>query len=242
MGRRHVAGNSSHKRDLVGFPWAGFLIFFVCPAPALAQTPVDDAPSIREVDGVAVRFYAPEMGGPSHPRFIMQRMLAFEARIQARVEDTDARSYQDRHVRAAMDQQIAEEVLAALPLERPADDAELARVGVDLRTGLVQRIGGERVLRELSEAERISEVEVAAFFRRRARAAVYIERAVLPILYPSEEQLRDVFRTAAHPFKSQKFEEARIAFSHWYVDERLRAAETAFLQAARSRVKIAVIR
>ncbi|WP_394842662.1 hypothetical protein LZC95_37020 [Pendulispora brunnea] len=210
------------------------LLFFL-PAPAHAQT------EVGVVDGVAVRFYAADMGGPSRPRFIMQRMLAFEARIQAKVEDTDARSYQDRHVRAAIEHHISEELLVSLPLERGVDEAELARVGLELRTGLVQRIGGENALKAVADAERISDAEMAAFFRRHARAAIYVERAVLPILYPSEEQLRDVYRTAAHPYKSQKFEEARIPFSHWYVDERLRAAETAFLQGARSRVKIAVI-
>ena len=203
-------------------------------APVRAQS------EVAEVDGVAARFYAADMGGPSRPRFIMQRMLAFEARIQAKTEDTDARSYQDRHVRAAMEHHIVEELLVSLPLERPVDDAELARVGLDLRTGLVQRIGGEATLKAVAEAERISEAEVAAFFRRHARAAIYVERAVLPILYPSEEQLRDVYRTAGHPYKSQKFEEVRLPFAHWYVDERLRAAETAFLQGARSRVKIAI--
>ncbi|WP_394822063.1 hypothetical protein [Pendulispora albinea] len=217
----------------------------VAVAAVLALTAsLRDAAAQEEdiVDGVAVRFYSAETGGVSRPRFIMQRVLAFEARIQAKVEDGGARAYQDRHVRAAMDQHIAEELLVALPLERAPDEAEIARVSVDLREGLVQRIGGDVVLRELAEMERISEAELGALFRRRARAALYVERAVLPILYPSEEQLRDVYRTAPHPYKSQKFEEARLPFARWYVDERLRAAETAFLQAARSRVKIAATR
>ena len=218
-GRRHLAGLA--VAGLLALSWS-----------ARAQETL--------VDSVVVRFYAPEMGGPTRPRFILQRILAFEARLQAKAEDTGAPSYQERHVRAAMDRHIAEELLAALPLERPPGEADLSRVGADLREGLVQRIGGDKVLHALAEAERISDVELAALFRRQARAAIYIERAVLPILYPSEEQLRDVFRTAAHPYKSQKFEEARAAFARWYVDERLRAAETAFLQAARSRVKISV--
>lgn len=225
MGRRLLAG--------------ALLLFGISSAsPGGARAQGEEPP----VDAVVVRFYAPEMGGPARPRFILQRVLAFEARLQAKAEDNEATSYQERHVRAAMDRHIAEELLAALPLERPPDDAELERISVDLRAGLAQRIGGEKVLKDLATAEGIADSELLGLLRRQARAAIYIERAIAPILYPSEEQLRDVFRAAAHPFKSQKFEEARMPFARWYVDERLRAAETAFLQGARSRVKITITR
>ena len=42
-------------------------------------------------------------------------------------------------------------------------------------------------------------------------------------------------------FKSMKFEEAREPLSRWFVAERLRVAENAFLQAARARVKIVIV-
>jgi hypothetical protein len=192
------------------------------------------------VDLTVVRYYAPETGGPGRPRFIAQRILAYEARLEAKAEDTDAPSYQDRHVRAAMDHHIAEELLAALPLERPPDDEEISRVASELRAALMQRVGGDAALKAALEAERISEGEVASLFRRRARAAIYVERQLERILYPKEEQLREVYRTAAHPYKSLKFDDARLPLARWYVDERLRVAESSFLQAARSRVKITV--
>lgn len=216
---------------------AGILValtsaLFAVPVPARGEPIV--------VDATAVRFYAPETGGPSRPRFITQRILALEARLQAKAEDAAAAGYQERHVRSAMDLHIAEELLASLPLERPPDEAEVGRVASELREALLQRIGGERQLTSAAEAERVSEGEVADLLRRRARAAIYVERQLARVLYPNEEQLRDVYRTAAHPYKNLKFEDARVQLGRWYVDERLRAAESAFLQGARARVTIAV--
>jgi hypothetical protein len=213
--------------------------------PALAHA---DASEGKLVDGVALRFYAPETGGPGRPRFITHRILAFEARLESLIEDpsgTTNGAITDRHIRAAMDRHIAEELLASLPLERQPDEAEIARVVVELRAGLLQRIGGERspaefdlVLADAAAAEGLAPEEVNQILRRRARAALYLERAVAPLLFPTEEQLRDVYRTSAHPYRGVKFEDARLQLSRWFVDERLRSSSTAFLQAARSRVKI----
>jgi len=73
-------------------------------------------------------------------------------------------------------------------------------------------------------------------------AAWYLDRAVTPILEPSEEHLREVFRSSAHPFRGQPFEQARPALRRWLVAERLRAAESAFFQAARVHIRIIVSR
>ena len=77
---------------------------------------------------------------------------------------------------------------------------------------------------------------------RGALAAWYLDRAVAPFLHPSDEQLRGVYRTSGHPYRGQSFEQVRDALDRWYVVERVRAAESAFLQAARSRVKIIVMK
>lgn len=209
----------------------------VSPLPARAQG--NDG---VVVDAVAVRFYAPETGGAARPRFISNRTLAFEARLEAKAEDATTEGYQERHVRSALDRHVAEELLASLPLERAPDEAELQRIVVEVRSALVQRVGGEEVLAQLAAAEGLHEPEITSMLRRRARAAIYLERDVQPILYPSEEQLREVFRTSANPFKSQKFEDVRQPLSRWYVEERLRSAEAAFLQAARTRVNISPTR
>ncbi|MGH7437931.1 MAG: hypothetical protein ACRENE_19805, partial [Polyangiaceae bacterium] len=81
-----------------------------------------------------------------------------------------------------------------------------------------------------------------SLLRRQALAAWYIDRAVTPVLDPTDEQLREVFRTSAHPFRGQAFEAVRTRFAQWLVVDLVRAAEGAFLQAARSRVKVVIAR
>ena len=141
--------------------------------PSLAYADASE----KLVDGVALRFYAPETGGPGRPRFITHRVLAFEARLEALIEDPSNNAWTDRHLRAAMDRHIAEELLASLPLERQPDEAEIARVATDLRAGLLQRIGGDRspaefdlVLADTAALEGLAPDEVNQILRRRARA------------------------------------------------------------------------
>src|SRR5258708_17884756 len=107
---------------------------------------------------------------------------------------------------------------------------------------MLERLGGRARVDEAAKAEQLDPQEVAAIFRRGALAAWYIDRALTPILHPSEEQLRDVYRTSGHPYRGQPLEEVRAALGRWFVVERARVAEGAFLQAARSRVKIIVTR
>lgn len=81
-----------------------------------------------------------------------------------------------------------------------------------------------------------------ALVHRAALAVWYLDHAVTPILHPSDEQLRDVFRTSANPYRGQTFENVREALARWFVLERVRVTESAFLQSARSRVKIVMTR
>src|SRR3954463_14107996 len=67
------------------------------------------------VDRAVVRFEAPETGGARHPRFVFERELSFEARLEA-LADPDRAAlgeapYRDRHVTAALDRHIAETIL-----------------------------------------------------------------------------------------------------------------------------------
>ncbi|HEX7600432.1 MAG TPA: hypothetical protein VF316_02460, partial [Polyangiaceae bacterium] len=87
----------------------------------------------------------------------------------------------------------------------------------------------------------IASTEVDAMLRRRARAAIYIDRAVGNILGPTEEQLHDVYRTTAHPFRAKRFDDCHDDLARWLVAERFRAAETAFLEGARTRVTIVYV-
>lgn len=201
----------------------------------------DSAPRAL-VDRVAVRFYAPETGGSSRPRFISERMLALEARFEALSDENPASAaYQERYLRAAMERHVAEEILATLMVEQGREPLDLQRQVEDWRAGLVQRIGGAEVLRAALTEEGIEDGELDLMLRRRVRAANYVDRSITPLLHPSEEQLREVYRTTSHPFKSMKYEDARTPLQRWFVAERLRIAETEFLQAARTRVKIVAV-
>jgi hypothetical protein len=226
----------------------------VVAALLLVGTPVraEVAPTRAAIDRTAARFYSPETGGSAYPRFVFQRILAFEARLSLMASGPDGigEGYDDRDLRDALDHHVAEEILSSLadrliadsaPDKRP-DAAELARVDAEVGGGLIERAGGRARVDQAASAENVDPGEVSAILRRAGLAAWYLDRAVTPIFHPSEEQLRDVFRTSAHPYRGRAFEDIRRALERWFVVERIRVAESAFLQAARSRVRVNVTR
>jgi hypothetical protein len=225
-------------------PAASILVLVALAATASAPTasaqPAAEAPRAI-VDRAVVRFYAAETGGSARPRFVTERVLAFEARLEALMEQQGGAPYQERHVRAAVEHHVAQEMLSRLPLDRPPSLAELAQHYSEIGQTLMERAGGRDRVLAAAAAEGLSDVEVDELFTREAKAALYIDRAITPILTPSDEQLREVYRTSAHPFRDRSFEHARVPLARWFVAERLRAAESAFLQSARTRVKIVTL-
>ncbi len=230
----------------VGGAAAGVVAALLLPAaPARGAAPHDVL-----VDRVAARFWAPETGGPAHPRFIEARPLAFEARLAAMAERREGtgEGYQERHVRDALDHVVGEELLASLaykllaelPAAKRPSEADLARIQADLGTATFDRLGGRARVDEAAVAEGLDGADVEAVLRRQALAAWYLDRNVTPVLEPSEEQLREVFRTAAHPFHGQPYEQVRGPLLRWLVVDLVRSAEGVFLQAARSRVKVVI--
>jgi hypothetical protein len=216
----------------------------------VASSAAADAPHVV-VDRAAVRFVSPETGGAANPRFVLARTLAFEARVEAMAEAPGiGDGYQERDVRAALEHDVAEQILASLAekliADSPADKRpaldEVPRVERQVGPALIERLGGWSRVDGAAQAEQMDRGEVDVLLHRAALAAWYLDRAITPILHPSDEQLRDVFRTSAHPYRGQTFEAARDALSSWFVVERVRVAEAAFLQSARSRVKIIVTR
>jgi hypothetical protein len=205
----------------------------------------------RVVDRAVVRFFAPETGGTAQPRFVLERQLALEARLEAMAENGGTgEGYKERDLRAALEHDVAEQILASLAekliAESPAGKRpgldEVPRVEQQLEPALLERLGGRERVDEAAQAEELEPAEVDALMHRAALAAWYLDRAVTPILHPSEQQLRDVYRTSAHPYRGQTFEQARQALARWFVVERVRVAEGAFLQTARSHVRIIVTR
>lgn len=194
-------------------------------------------------DRVAVRFIAPETGGAARPRFFTEREVAFFARVEALIEQVpiDIDVYPERYVRAATDRLVVRAMLASLLVQRGSEPPELPKLAIDVRAELADRIGGNAVLEDAMQREGIEEPELLAFLRDYTRAMWYVDRAISPILAVTEDSLREAFRSALHPFRAMKFEDAKVRFRRWLVAERMRAAELEFLQSARARIKIATV-
>lgn len=204
--------------------------------------PVRGAPIV--IDYPVVRFDAPETGGIAHPQFVFQRELAFEARLEA-LGDADRAEriapYLDRHVRVALERHIAEELLAHLPMDpEPAKDEVRRRVDA-ARAVLEQRVGGRDELAAAAKAEGLEASEVEILVLREARASLYLDRMVAPMLEPSEAELREVHRSTTNPYRGQRFDDVLAALRKWYVGQRIEAALGVFYQNARGRVHIVVL-
>ena len=197
------------------------------------------------LDRVAVRFTAPETGGVRSPRFIFQRVLAFEARLEALADPDrvpgDPRPYRDRHIRAALERHITETLLASSHIDPEPTDAELTRQTNAARLMLLERIGGVQALEQAAHAEGIESREILGILRRRARASLYLDRMVAPMLSPSDAELRNIHRTVQTPFKNRPFDQIEAALRRWYVSRRLAASLASYYQNARSRVDVTII-
>jgi hypothetical protein len=215
-------------------------LLFVCAARSgsLSAEPVP-------VDRAVVRFVAPETGGARHPRFVFERELAFEARLEA-LSDPDRGSlgdtpYLDRHVAAALDRHIAETILATLRIEPEPTAAELEHQAQLAHRMLSERAGGEDAIDEARRAEGLSERELGRLFSQKARASLYLDRMVTPMLQPSEAELRSVHKSTSTPFSNAPFDTIRPALLRWYVSRRLNAALASFFENARSRIEVTVL-
>ncbi len=200
-------------------------------------------PGAVVVDRVAVRFITPETGGAARPRFLTEREIAFFARIEALIEQVpvEADLYPERYVRSATDRLVGRAMLASLLVQRGSEPPDLPRLALDARAELADRIGGAAVLDDALQREGLDDAELMAFLRDQVRALWYIDKAITPIISVTEDSLREAFRSTLHPYRTQKFEDARVRLRRWLVTERMRSAELEFLQSARARIKIATV-
>ena len=195
------------------------------------------------VDRVIARFEAPELGGPDRPRFIFERVLAFEARLEALAERERGLplapgGYADRHVRSAIERHVTEEILVHLPVEPPLREDEVRRRSISALVSLQQSVGGREHLLDAAFTEGMEMEDVDTLVQRRARASLYLDRMVAPMLNPSGAELREVHRTEVTPFRDQPFDKIAASLRRWYVADRLRAALAAFFRSARARIRI----
>ena len=197
------------------------------------------------VDRAVVRFEAPETGGTRHPRFVFERELSFEARLEA-LADPDRAAlgdapYRDRHVTAALDRHIAETILGTLRIEPEPTPIELEHQSQLARRMLSDRAGGPSALEAAREAEGLSEREFRRLLLQKARASLYLDRMVTPMLEPSDAELRSLHKSTTNPFRDAPFDTIRPALLRWYVSRRLNAALASFFENARSRIDVTVL-
>jgi hypothetical protein len=249
--RRH--GSAPQRVERLALPaLLGVLVSLFCGS-ALAREPGALSrgaararrPSGFVLERAVVRFAAPETGGARTPRFIFERVLAFEARLEALADpdrsQVDTEPYRERHVRAALERHVAETLLASLRVEPEPTPRELVRQSEAARAMLAERVGGAPALEHAARAEGIDSGEMRRLFRRQARASLYLDRMVAPMLRPSDAELYNLHRTAPTPFRALPYERAALPLRRWYVGRRLSAALASFYQNARSRLQIVVL-
>jgi len=195
------------------------------------------------VDRAVVRFYAPEIGGVERPRFIYERVLAFEARIEALADQGRGaeEAYRERHVSAALERHVSEVLLSSLRIEPEPSEAVMTRQIELARRLLTDRVGGVEALGAAQRAEGIGAAELTSLLRRQARASLYLDRMVAPMLRPSDAELEAIQRSAPTGLQSEPFTRVRPLLLRWYVGKRLASAMSSFFQEARSRVTITLL-
>jgi hypothetical protein len=215
------------------------LLAIVLWAPSSGATPA------TVVDRAVVSFVAHDTGGVAAPRFVYERQLAFEARLEALTEGEVREGdppFRTRHLRAALDRHIAETVLESQRITpTPAESEIRARID-QARLALIERVGGLVVLREAAAAEGMGDWELLRLLRRQALASLYLDRMVAPMLDPTNAELRQVLSTQRTPFSGKPFRDVSDGLRRWYVGTRLQAALASFYDGLRSRLSLTVLR
>ena len=196
-------------------------------------------------DRTVVRFSAPEVGGATSPRFIFQRFLAFEARLEGLADSSweprPGEPYLERHIRAAIERHVGEVLLSSLHIDPEPTADELKQQTAAARLMVLENIGGEVPLRSAATAEGIAPREILGLFRRRARASLYLDRMVAPMLRSSERELREIYSTAPSRLRAIPFEDARDALERWYTGRRLAGALEDYFESSRARLRITIL-
>jgi hypothetical protein len=197
------------------------------------------------VERAVVRFSAPEIGGVDRPRFVYERVLAFEARLEALAdtsfEPTDERPFRDVHVRAALERHIAETIMESLEVSPPPSALDMERRVTATRVAFAVRAGGDQALSNAARVEGLSPREVLRIVQRQARASIYLDRMVAPMLEPSDAQLQVLHQSGRTQFSKAPYSEVAAELRRWYIAKRLREAVIAYYESARSRVVVSLL-
>ncbi|MGC4092608.1 MAG: hypothetical protein QM756_32955 [Polyangiaceae bacterium] len=216
--------------------WVAVGVAWLLVAPGAGAEPL-------VVERAIARFWAPDTGGVRSPHFVYERVLAFEARLEALSDSSSDENepFRDRHLTAALERHVAETLLSSLHIDPEPTEAELGRQIQAARARLVERVGGEEALARAAQAEGMGTRDVLEVVRRQARASLYLDRMVAPMLDPSTAELRTLHRTRHNPFRDLPFERVEPGLRRWYVAQRLAAAVQGFYQNARSRITLTLL-
>ena len=129
----------------------------------------------------------------------------------------------------------------SLPVEPPLRSDEVRRRTISTYLSLQQLVGGRQNLLDAAFAEGMEMEDLDRLIARRARASLYLDRMVAPMLNPSDAELREVLRAEPTPFRGRRFDEVAVPLRRWYVADRLRAALAAFFRSARARIRIVML-
>lgn len=213
-----------------------------CVTVALALTPVaqaeEEAPrKVALVDRVIAKWRTTGEGQATHA--IFARELAFEARLEAMaLDDAPDALLTDRHLRAALARHVTESLLEGLPLDPVATPADIAERAEQARRALEVRVGGADRLEAARKLERIGPDELDAMMRRTARASLYLDRMIAPLVEPSDLELRELHASGKSPYSDQRFADVVDKLRRWVVAQRVSAALDDFWQRSRSRIVI----
>jgi hypothetical protein len=222
-----------------------FVVVLAFPATARAEPagqPAGPEQASVVVDRVVARWRFSLPGAPRTTRVVLERELAFEARLEAMASgDAPRAPITDRHLRAALTRHIAEELLASLPIDDPPSPRDIAELAEECRSLLSARVGGEERVMAAMRVEAMGPDEFDARLRREARATFALERALGARVRPTEHDLRRAHATGATRYADRPFVEV-VALVRDEVRARLLSeALDTFYQRARSRLAIAWI-
>lgn len=191
------------------------------------------------LDRVVARWRTVEEDSRGSGHLVFARELAFQARIEAMaLGDGPTDKLADRHIRAALARHVTESLLEELPLDPPARASEVAERAAKARRALEARVGGADRLTQAREKERLSRDEVDAILRRTARASLYLDRMVAPLLEPTDIELRELHAAGKTPLSDERFVDVVDKLRRWVLAQRMAAAVDEFWQNARSRIVI----
>lgn len=200
-----------------------------------------DEPAARPVivDRVIARWRTVDQDSASVGHLVFARELAFEARIEAMaLGDGPDVKLTDRHIRAALTRHVTESLLEELPLDPPATPAEIGERAERARTALEARVGSAARLESARVLERLDTDEVDAILRRTARASLYLDRMVAPVLVPTDLELRELHASGKTPYSDRRFVDVVDKLRRLLLSQRMAAALEDFWQRARSRIVI----